>query len=72
MLNKLKSKYPQIDIVHTHDVPCSDTKCMLDFDGLPMYRYDDYHHLSVAGSTLLYPHYLKKHSGELDRILLHK
>lgn len=72
MLYKLKSKYPQIDIVHTHDVPCSDTKCMLDFDGLPMYRYDDYHHLSVAGSTLLYPHYLKKHSGELDRILLHK
>jgi hypothetical protein len=45
---------------------------MLDFDGLPMYRYDDYHHLSVAGSTLLYPHYLKKHSGELDRILLHQ
>lgn len=71
MLDKLKSKYPKIDIVHTHDVPCSDTKCMLDFDGLPMYRYDDYHHLSVAGSTLLYPHYLKKHSGELDRILLH-
>ncbi|WP_454806989.1 acyltransferase family protein [Paraburkholderia fungorum] len=72
MLDKLKSKYPQIDIVHTYDVPCTDTKCMLDFDGLPMYRYDDYHHLSVAGSTLLYPHYLKKHSGELDRILLHK
>ncbi|MFL9861235.1 acyltransferase family protein [Paraburkholderia madseniana] len=72
MLEKLRSQYPQVDIVHTHDVPCSDTKCTLDFDGLPIYRYDDYHHLSVAGSTLLYPQYLKRHPGELDKILRYK
>jgi peptidoglycan/LPS O-acetylase OafA/YrhL len=69
MLTRLKAQFPSIDIMHTYDVPCDGNVCKLDFDGLPAYRYDDYHHLSVAGSTLLYSHYLKRHPGELDSIL---
>jgi peptidoglycan/LPS O-acetylase OafA/YrhL len=69
MLERLKNTYPQIDIMHTYDVPCTDKVCTLDFDGLPIYRYDDYHHLSAAGSSLLYKKYVQKHPGELDTIL---
>ncbi|CAB3745766.1 acyltransferase family protein [Paraburkholderia solisilvae] len=70
MLKRLKERFPSsVDIMHTYDVPCDGTVCKLDFDGLPAYRYDDYHHLSIAGSTLLYSHYLQRHPGELDAIL---
>ena len=43
--------------------------CTLNFYGLPIYRYDDYHHLSAAGSSLLFPKYMARHPGELDAIL---
>jgi peptidoglycan/LPS O-acetylase OafA/YrhL len=69
MLRRLKARFPSVDIMHTYDVPCDGTICKLDFDGLPAYRYDDYHHLSVAGSTLLYSHYMKRHPGELAALL---
>lgn len=69
MLNRLKSRFPQIDIMHTYDVPCTDTTCTLDFDGRPIYRFDDYHHLSAAGSMLLYPKYMERHPRELEAIL---
>jgi hypothetical protein len=69
MLKRLKTRFPSIDIMHTYDVPCDAKLCKLDFDGLPAYRYDDYHHLSVAGSTLLYSHYLQRHPGELETVL---
>ncbi|MEM5434099.1 acyltransferase family protein [Paraburkholderia diazotrophica] len=69
MLHRLKEKYPQIDIMHTYDVPCTATTCSLSFDGLPIYRFDDYHHLSAAGSRLLFPKYMARHPGELDAIL---
>jgi hypothetical protein len=69
MLQRLQVKHPQIDIMHTYDVPCTDAVCLLNFDGLPIYRYDDYHHLSAAGSSLLFPKYMARHPGELDAIL---
>jgi hypothetical protein len=69
MLRRLKASYPQVDIMHTYDVPCTDKICTLDFNGLPIYRYDDYHHLSAAGSSLLFPKYMERHPGELDGIL---
>ncbi|WP_321944503.1 acyltransferase family protein [Burkholderia cenocepacia] len=69
MLQRLKEKYPQIDIMHTYDVPCTDKVCKLDFNGLPIYQFDDYHHLSAAGSSLLYEKYIQKHRGEVDAIL---
>lgn len=69
MLTRLQTRFPQIDIMHTYDVPCTATTCVLDFDGLPIYRYDDYHHLSAAGSSLLFPKYMARHPGELDAIL---
>jgi peptidoglycan/LPS O-acetylase OafA/YrhL len=69
MLKRLKTRYPQIDIMHTYDVPCEDGVCKLDFNGLPIYRYNDYHHLSLAGSSLYYGEYLAKHPQELDAIL---
>jgi peptidoglycan/LPS O-acetylase OafA/YrhL len=69
MLDRLQMRYPQIDIMHTYDVPCTDTTCTLDFDGLPIYRFDDYHHLSAAGSTLLFPKYMSRHPNELSTIL---
>jgi hypothetical protein len=69
MFQRLKARYPQIDIMHTYDVPCTNSVCRLDFDGRPIYRYDDYHHLSAAGSSLLFPKYMERHPGELDRIL---
>ena len=70
MLQRLKARFPSsVDIMHTYDVPCDGSICKLDFDGLPAYRYDDYHHLSVAGSTLLYSHYMKRHPGELAVLL---
>ncbi|MGI4861082.1 MAG: acyltransferase family protein [Janthinobacterium lividum] len=68
MQNRLKSRFPQIHILHTFDVPCADGQCRLDFDGLPIYRYNDYHHLSLAGSMFYYDYYRKKHPGELDEI----
>jgi hypothetical protein len=69
MLERLKARYPQIDILHTYDVPCENGICKLDFDGLPIYRYNDYHHLSLAGSSLYYGKYQEKHPHELDKIL---
>lgn len=69
MLQRLHGKYPQIDIMHTYDVPCNSNVCVLDFDGLPIYRYDDYHHLSAAGSSLLFPKYMERHPQELQAIL---
>ncbi|CAG4899082.1 acyltransferase family protein [Paraburkholderia gardini] len=69
MLQRLQVKHPQIDVMHTYDVPCTDAVCVLNFDGLPIYRYDDYHHLSAAGSSLLFPKYMARHPGELDAIL---
>jgi peptidoglycan/LPS O-acetylase OafA/YrhL len=68
MLKRLKTHYPQIDIMHTYDVPCADGVCQLDFNGLPIYRYNDYHHLSLAGSSLYYSEYLAKHPNELNTI----
>ena len=49
MLHRLKARYPQVAIMHTFDVPCSNGICKLDFDHLHIYRYNDYHHLSLAG-----------------------
>jgi hypothetical protein len=72
MLSRLKAKYPQVEIMHTYDVPCTTQVCTLNFDGLPIYRYDDYHHLSAAGSSLLFPKYMARHPGELDAILRSK
>lgn len=69
MLQRLKGKHPSVDIMHTYDVPCSATVCHLNFDGLPIYRFDDYHHLSAAGSSLLFPKYMARHPGELDAIV---
>lgn len=69
MLTRLKARYPQISIMHTFDVPCTATVCSLDFDGLPIYRYNDYHHLGLAGSSLYFAKYVAKHPGELDTIL---
>lgn len=69
MLDRLKTRYPQIDIMHTYDVPCTETTCKLDFDGRPIYRFDDYHHLSAAGSALLFPKYTVRHPEELNSIL---
>lgn len=42
---------------------------LLEFDGLPICRHNDYHHLSLAGSSLYYGKYQEKHPRELDRIL---
>jgi peptidoglycan/LPS O-acetylase OafA/YrhL len=69
MLRQVKERFPSVDIMHTYDVPCDGKVCKLDFDGLPAYRYDDYHHLSVAGSTLLYSHYMSRHPDEVAQIL---
>ncbi|TKC90142.1 acyltransferase [Trinickia terrae] len=69
MLDRIKTRFPQIDIMHTYDVPCTETTCTLDFDGRPIYRFDDYHHLSASGSSLLFPKYMEKHPHELDTIL---
>lgn len=69
MLEQLKARFPQIDIMHTFDVPCTETTCTLDFDGRPIYRFDDYHHLSAAGSSLLFPKYMSRHPKELNAIL---
>ncbi|CAJ6617086.1 acyltransferase 3 [Burkholderia pseudomallei] len=69
MLTRLKQRFPGIDVMHTYDVPCNETVCTLTFDGRPIYRFDDYHHLSVAGSSLLFPRYMTRHPDELDRIL---
>lgn len=69
MLGRLKAKFPQISIMHTYDVPCANGICSLNFDGLPIYRYNDYHHLGLAGSTLYYEKYAAKHPRELDQIL---
>ncbi|MGH8779612.1 acyltransferase family protein [Paraburkholderia sp.] len=71
MLTRLQARFPQIDIMHTYDVPCTAATCTLNFDGLPIYRYDDYHHLSAAGSSLLFPKYMARHPGELDAIFRH-
>ncbi|WP_420213575.1 acyltransferase family protein (plasmid) [Burkholderia aenigmatica] len=69
MLNRIKRRFPQIGIMHTYDVPCTEKTCTLDFDGRPIYRFDDYHHLSAAGSMLLYPKYMERHPQELEAIL---
>jgi hypothetical protein len=69
MLERLKSRYPLVNIMHTYDVPCTETTCTLDFDGRPIYRFDDYHHLSAAGSSLLFPKYMARHPAELSAIL---
>ncbi|VXC85067.1 Acyltransferase [Burkholderia sp. 8Y] len=69
MLKRLVKRFPEVNVMHTYDVPCSEETCALDFDGLPIYRYDDYHHLSAAGSSLLYDHYNRKHPGEAEAIL---
>jgi hypothetical protein len=69
MLERLKAKSPSVDIMHTYDVPCSTTVCGFNFDGLPIHRFDDYHHLSAAGSSLLFPKYMARHPDELDTIL---
>ncbi|WP_390418504.1 SGNH hydrolase domain-containing protein [Paraburkholderia fungorum] len=55
MLRRIREGNPAVDIMHTYDVPCSETVCNLNFDGLPIYRFDDYHHLSAAGSSLCFP-----------------
>src|SRR5471032_2444209 len=68
MLDRLKGQYPQIAIMHTFDVLCSDGVCKLDFDGLPIYRDNDYHHLGLAGSSLYFRKYVQKHPGEVSAI----
>jgi peptidoglycan/LPS O-acetylase OafA/YrhL len=68
MLHRLKARYPQVAIMHTFDVPCSNGICKLDFDHLPIYRYNDYHHLSLAGSSLYFGKYVEKHPGEVNKI----
>jgi hypothetical protein len=68
MLGRLKDRYPQVAIMHTFDVPCRDGVCKLEFDGLPIYRYNDYHHLSLAGSSLFFAKYVEKHPAEMNQI----
>ncbi|WP_082717423.1 MULTISPECIES: acyltransferase family protein [unclassified Burkholderia] len=65
---RLQARFPDLKIIHTYDVPCTAGKCRLDFDGLPIYRYSDYHHLSLAGSLKYYPEYRRKHPRELERL----
>lgn len=69
ILQRLQDDNRGVSVMHTYDVPCTASVCSLDFNGLPIYRFDDYHHLSVAGSSLLFPKYLQRHPRELDAIL---
>ncbi|KVE34449.1 acyltransferase family protein [Burkholderia sp. BDU5] len=66
MQSRLQARFPDIQIMHTYDVPCDRASCRLDFDGLPIYRYSDYHHLGLAGSMKYYGEYRRKHPGELE------
>ncbi|RQQ45221.1 acyltransferase family protein [Burkholderia stagnalis] len=68
MQARLQARFPDLRIIHTYDAPCTDGKCRLEFDGLPIYRYSDYHHLSLAGSLKYYPEYRRKHPRELEQL----
>lgn len=68
MQARLQARFPDLLIMHTYDVPCADGVCRLDFGGLPIYRYSDYHHLSLAGSMRYYDEYRKKHPHELEEL----
>lgn len=63
-LEQLTKKYPSVVIVEPRIVLCSEGKCTLSLDRIPLYRDND--HLNDSGSRILALHYLELHHNPFD------
>ena len=52
LLDRLKSRHPEVLVFDQNELFCDGTKCCMMRDGIPLLR-DEYGHLSEYGSTLL-------------------
>lgn len=60
-LEDLTKKYATLKVIEPRDVICSNDKCSLSLNGVPLYR--DIDHLNDLGSREIAKEYLKSHDG---------
>lgn len=60
---------PSIKILHTFGVTCSDGKCDVSSEGVPLYRNNDATHLNLTGGIAYYKLYQTKRPGEIEKAL---
>ncbi|UTY60950.1 acyltransferase family protein [Massilia sp. erpn] len=68
VLNAVLRRHPAVELIHSYDVLCSNGRCPLAWQGIPLYGHNDPGHLGAGGSAILYPAYRARHPGELEGI----
>jgi len=66
LLEGLRDRHPDLEILGVSDLLCSDTLCASRLDGIPIYKWGNRSHLNMAGSRALGRAYLDRH-GPLER-----
>lgn len=61
LLINLQRKYPQIILLEPHQLMCSDKKCEMALNNIPLYRDED--HLNEVGSSVLGQKFLQKYKN---------
>ncbi|WP_167759765.1 acyltransferase family protein [Massilia horti] len=66
ILNRITTRFPQVAVLHTYEVPCDDKVCRMELLGTSLYAHNDRGHLGAGGSRIYFEAYLQKHPQELD------
>ncbi|CAN7779958.1 acyltransferase family protein [Cupriavidus necator] len=68
VLNRLVAAHPEISVVRTYGANCAAGRCLAEYGRVPLYRLNDYGHLSMEGSSVYYDLYQRTRPNELAQI----
>lgn len=68
LLARTVQAFPTTAVINTYDVPCDETRCHAELQGVPLYKHDDTGHLGMGGTAIFHELYMRKHPGQLDQI----
>lgn len=60
---------PSVKVMHTFGVTCTEEKCDVSSEGIPLYRNNDATHLNLTGGIAYYKLYQTKRPGEIEKAL---
>lgn len=72
VVRRMAQAFPATAVIDTYYVPCDETHCHAERDGVALYRHDDSSHLGLGGSNIFYQLYLKKYPDQLNAIFQRK
>ncbi|RWA45658.1 hypothetical protein AU476_01080 [Cupriavidus sp. UYMSc13B] len=68
VLAHLVAVHPEVSVIRTFGANCTAGRCLSEYAGVPLYRLNDYGHLSMEGSRVYYDLYQRTRPNELAQI----